>query len=218
MIHDSRCDVIAHACAFLLQGDRVGAREVIVDQYPLDANRRIVSGYAGQRSQEAHLLPGAKRPAGPSVRKLASLHARDGYIDRYTGQRLVSPIVLKLLGHPVGPLSEVIPYHVNEGRGNASNGAGYTCHQAGWEIYASYEHVRPIAVGGTDDLQNLVTSSIDTNFEKGTQTWEPAVLAGSLGEWDGLSGWFLQYTMLFGCSWLPHGREWRSALEKSLAR
>lgn len=69
-------------------------------------------------------------------------------------------------------------------------GARATCHQVGFELYASYEHIRPLRVGGTGTLENLVTSSIDINFEKSTQTWTPLFPSGKLEDWDGLIGWF----------------------------
>jgi len=91
------------------------------------------------------------------------------------------------------------------------------CHQAGFELYASYEHVRPISIGGADELSNLVTTTFDTNAEKGTETWVPSIARGSLEEWDGLTGWFLEYTSEHDCSWLPKVEPTRSAIEAARA-
>lgn len=205
---------IIAACRHLSDGDVAAAREVLAHSYPLDATVQGPCPYRGTRLQEPLIEPGPSRPRSPSPSRLAELHSRDGHVDRYTGSRLISPIVLRLLGHEThGPLREVLPYHVNGGRGGpARRGGSAVCHQAGFELYATYEHVRPIRVGGSDTLDNLVTCSVDVNLEKGTETWAPAFPPGDPHDWDGLGGWFLAYTEANDCTWLPQLGPWRKAI------
>ncbi len=219
-----QCDVIARACELLLQGRRPDALDLIAAEYPLEGTAIPESLYPGPRLVEPKVpielrcrrLEAAKQP-------LALLHARDGYVDRYTGARLIAPCVLKLLGHiDHGPLRDVLPYHVNGGRGMpAKGGQRSICHQAGFELYASYEHVRPISVGGADELANLVSSSFDSNAAKGDETWTPVHPPGALSEWAGLADWFLVYTKGIDCSWFPGlartQRQLRAAFEADLS-
>ena len=206
-------EAILAACRCLTRGDVSAARMAVTHGYPLDPTPCGPCAYVGSRVQEPLL---ERRPTRPTPRpmRLAEVHARDGYVDRYTGRRLISPIVLRLLGHETdGPLRDVLPYHVNGGRGGpARHGLRSICHQAGFELYATYEHVRPIRVGGADELDNLVTCSVDVNYEKSTETWKPAFPPGDLAEWDGLTGWFLEYTEANPCTWLPELGPWRRAL------
>lgn len=201
------------ACELLLQGKDRQARELVAEAYPLDAAPKPDFNYNGLRIQEPLVTPRPKRPPSPSPRRLVELHRRDGYVDRYSGARLIAPAVLRLLGdQDHGPLRRVLPYHVNGGRGKpAASGARSVCHQAGFELYASWEHVRPVRVGGEDDFTNLVTCSPDVNLEKGTETWEPCHLHTDLKEWDGLSTWFVEYTNEAAHGWLPNLAQWRRA-------
>lgn len=209
---DALAAIIA-ACRHLSDGNVTAAKEAITLGYPLDTTSCGPCGYTGSRIQEPLLSVKPKRRA-PTPMRLAELHARDGYVDRYTGRRLVSPIVLRLLGHETeGPLRDVLPYHVNGGRGGpARHGGRAVCHQAGFELYATYEHVRPVRVGGGDVLGNAVTCSVDVNYEKGVETWAPAFPPGNLADWDGLTSWFLEYTAANDCTWLHGLAQWRRAL------
>jgi len=217
---DHQCSIIEEVCELLRRGRGTEAVERIKSKYPLADTSSTPCAYSGNRLQEPTLARDRRHPRrGFSPNRLALLHARDGYRDRYTGVRVIAPIVLQLLGHEKhGPLKGVLPYHVNGGRGKpAVSGARMICHQAGFELYASYEHVRPISVGGADELSNLVTSTLDTNAEKGTETWVPSIARGLLEEWDGLTGWFLDYTAEHGCSWLPMVAPTRRAIEAALS-
>lgn len=213
----AKAATVARACELLLvEVDLHSARALLAEGYPLDATPKSPCDHRGNRVQEPLVEPRPKRPSPPNPGRLVEVHAADGYIDRYTGVTLISPAVLRLLGDEArGPLRDVLPYHVNGGRGRPSGGKlAAVCHQAGFELYASYEHVRPIRVGGLDELDNLVTSSPDVNLEKGTETWEPTYPRGDLRDWDGLGGWFLRYTEAVDCSWFPGLRAWQLAFQR----
>lgn len=114
------------------------------------------------------------------------LFMRDGFIDRYTGKRLVFPAALRIISHV---LPEDFPYHPNWKMDET--------HIAYWELSPTTDHVFPISRGGKDDEQNWVSTSMLTNSIKAQWTleelrWELHSV-GDIHKWDGLMGWFLEY-------------------------
>ena len=112
---------------------------------------------------------------------------RDGFLCRYSGEQLVFPGVLRLLGIL---LPEEFPYH--------RNWKLDSCHIAFWELYPTHDHVQPVARGGSDEeSENIVTTSMRRNQIKAQWTlgeigWE-LLPSGDFREWDGLTGWFVDY-------------------------
>ena len=111
---------------------------------------------------------------------------RDGFIDRYSGQRLVFPGVLRLLSRL---LPREFPFHPNWKMSQT--------HPAYWELFPTIDHVRPITRGGVDSEGNWVTTSMLRNAAKANWTltelgWSLHA-PGSLVEWDGLTGFFLEF-------------------------
>lgn len=111
---------------------------------------------------------------------------RDGFIDRYSGQRLVSPGVLRALS-VVFP--NEFPYH--------RNWKLASCHIAYWQLSPTVDHVVPVARGGVDEGDNWVTTSQMRNSMKSGWTlgelgWELRP-KGDIRQWDGLSSWLAEY-------------------------
>src|SRR5262249_834479 len=111
---------------------------------------------------------------------------RDGFVDRYTGQRLVFPPVLRMIS---SALPEKFPYH--------PNWKTPVTHPAYWEIGATIHHVVPITRGGADEPGNWVTASMGRNSAK--MNWTLAELGwelqdpGDFAAWDGLLSWYIEY-------------------------
>lgn len=111
---------------------------------------------------------------------------RDGFIDRYSGERLIFPGTLNLLG---SILPNEFPWHLH---GKLSES-----HIIYWELFPTIDHFIPVTRGGVDDETNWITTSMLRNQAKlhwtldelGWQLYDP----GDLSEWDGLMGWFLEY-------------------------
>lgn len=206
-------DCIAAACSLLDTGEVAAARELVAAHYPLDPHSPTLE-YPGPRSVPPPVAGATPKRRTPGERVRAVVFARDGYVDRYTGRRLVSPAVLRYLGDgPEAVLHDVLPYHVNGGRGApAVSGARATCHQAGFELYASLEHIVPCSRGGDDgddeELANFLTTTPDLNYEKSDETWLPLHPPGDLREWDGLASWFLAASENDDRRWVPR---WRRA-------
>jgi 5-methylcytosine-specific restriction endonuclease McrA len=139
---------------------------------------------------------------------------RDGFVDRYTGERPVFPPVLRVLSRA---LPERFPYH--------PNWKTQVTHPAYWELSATIDHVVPITRGGVDEPSNWLTTSMARNSAKmnwkveelGWRVWPP----GDFRQWDGLIRWFLRYVDTHpevikdnGLRlWLKAGREALMALE-----
>ena len=112
---------------------------------------------------------------------------RDGFLDRYSGDRLFFPPVLEVIS---ASIPEDFPLHPSTKMSNS--------HVAHWELYASVDHVVPVARSGTHEIDNWVTTSFMHNLIKSHWRledlgWE-LLPARRLDEWDGMLGWFLKYT------------------------
>ena len=110
---------------------------------------------------------------------------RDGFVDRYSGKRLVFPGTLRLISKL---LPKEFPFHVNWKTDE--------CHFAFYELFPTIDHLVPVSRGGSDSDVNWVSTSMLRNAAKANFTaeelgWE-LVPPGNLNEWDGLTNWFLQ--------------------------
>lgn len=111
---------------------------------------------------------------------------RDGFIDRYTGKKLLFPNVLRILSFELG---DVFPYHPNWKMSD--------CHIAYWEMFPTYDHIVPIARGGKDESSNIVTTSQMMNSSKSgfllEETGLKIVPGGNIADWDGMISWYINY-------------------------
>ena len=129
----------------------------------------------------------AKVPKRKMTRKRAlSVFMKDGFIDRYSGNRLIFPGTLLLLGKV---LPDAFPAH--------ENWKVSETHDVYRELWPVVDHVDPVARGGNDDESNFVTTSELKNGAKSSWTleqlgWE-LYPPGNIDEWDGLMTWFLTY-------------------------
>lgn len=97
--------------------------------------------------KEYPLVPqtNAERKYIYTVVQATRVFVRDGYIDRYSGARLVNPAVLRLLSRL---LPRDFPYHPNWKMTET--------HPAYWEVIPTIDHIVPIARGGSDSEDNWV--------------------------------------------------------------
>ena len=110
---------------------------------------------------------------------------RDGFVDRYSGQKLLNPGILKVLSYY---MPEEFPYH--------AHWKMEECHNAYWEFVPTLDHIYPVALGGADDETNWATTSMLHNSIKNNWTLEQLQWklhpAGDYEDWDGLTKLFLQ--------------------------
>ena len=154
-------------CDLLMEGDKISAQRIIAGEYPFTS------------------VPPEKRSYTP--KESMTVFIRDGFIDRYSSQRLVFPGTLRLI-HRLLP--EDFPFHTNWKMSET--------HVAFWELLPTIDHVVPVARGGKDIFENWVSTSQIRNSAKsnwlleeiGWSLMEP----GSISDWDGLTRWFLKFT------------------------
>lgn len=159
-----KSELLMHIGEMLTNGKKTDAREIIVEKYPFT------------------ILPTAHRSY--NERQKMEVFMRDGFIDRYTGERLINPGFLKVLSfyYPVE-----FPYQ--------SHWKMTECHDAYWELCPTIDHLMPIARGGMDTMGNWVTTSMLNNSIK--SNWTLDQLHWNLHEqgktynWDGLSSCFI---------------------------
>ncbi len=157
---------IIHRVIQLIQmQDTEGARKTLCAEYPF-----------------VSVVPKARRyTEAQSLR----VFLRDGFVDRYTGQRLVFPGIFRLL-HRLVPIE--FPFHQNWKMAET--------HPTYWELFPTIDHVIPIARGGADRNENWVTTTMLRNTAKSNSTlaelgWvlhEPGALSG----WDGIMALFVE--------------------------
>jgi 5-methylcytosine-specific restriction endonuclease McrA len=164
-MHADRSSILAQCCAQLSARNSASAAELLRREYPFE-------------------------PVAAVERKYGELEAtrvftRDGFIDRYSGSRLVFPGTLRLLSLR---LPKEFPFH--------SNWKMSDTHEAFWELSPTVDHLVPVARGGPDTESNWITTSMRRNSAKANWTIEELGWSlhpgGSLSEWDGLIHWFAE--------------------------
>jgi len=161
------CAVLRLVCDALLEGSPDEAAEIVQRDYPFS--------------------PGIRGKRKYSQLDATRVFIRDGFVDRYTGQRLVFPAVLRVISMA---LPVAFPFH--------ENWKADETHPAYYQLTATVDHLVPACRGGSDEESNLVTTSMARNSAKLDYTLEQLGWSlhppGSLRDWDGLAGWVLDYT------------------------
>lgn len=103
-------------------------------------------------------VAGSKRRSVSSRNGLRIFH-RDNWTCRYTGEKLIFRGYLKCLSI-LAPSS--FPYHKNGRRDVAEDGTIYS-HQVYWSHQPSIDHIVPVAQGGDNSPENLITTAAATN-------------------------------------------------------
>jgi 5-methylcytosine-specific restriction endonuclease McrA len=159
----SRHEVVAGVCSLLEDDDLSGAAELLQREYPFTPAETVERKYGDQEALRVFL--------------------RDGFVDRYSGARLVFPGVLRVLALR---LPAEFPYH--------PNWKMTATHLAFWELSPTVDHIVPIARGGVDADANWVTTSMLRNSAKANWTLDELgwklLPSGDLRVWDGLLTWF----------------------------
>jgi hypothetical protein len=183
-----RAGIIGLVCQHLLAGDRAVASAVAREKYPF-----VPLENPGREFTEL---------------QMTRVFVSDGFLDRYTGKRLVFPGTLRLLSTL---MPEEFPYHPNW-KMSAS-------HIVYWDLFPTIDHVMPVARGGADNETNWVTTSMLKNSAKSNWTLEELEWQlrpkGSIEKWDGLMRWYIDYTAAHpGAVSSNYLRTWRRAAVK----
>lgn len=186
-----KAGLIADVCNALTKNNVEEARAIIEKGYPFSSITNNERRYTDEQKLRVYI--------------------QDGFIDRYSGQRLIYTPVLRVLSH-LYPTE--FPYHPNWKMS--------ACHIAYWELTPTIDHMVPIARGGADDASNWVTTSMLRNAAKANWTIEELawqlVPAGDLREWDGLLHWFVGFMEAHGeMKKLPPFGKWYRVAKRAIA-
>ncbi len=143
---------------------------------------------------------------------LIELFIRDGFVDRYTGLRLVIPPSLRMISRAI---PDAFPYHPNWAEGK--------CHDSYWDLSATADHLKPVAAGGLDDNKNLVSTSMAVNLQKNSISLESlgwqVYPAGEDERWDGLSRFYVAQCELHPDALKkPYFKQWYRAVSEAIDR
>lgn len=165
-----KADIVRSICDGIIQGDE-NAVTAALKTYPF--------------------VPQANAGRNYTPLQATRVFVRDGYIDRYSGTRLVNPAVLRVLSKL---LPRDFPFHPNWKMTDT--------HPAYWELAPTVDHIVPIARGGIDSEDNWVTTSMLRNSAKANWTideleWK-LLPPGDFSQWDGLTDWLFRYVRQHG--------------------
>jgi len=183
-----KSQIISDVCTALLTNGREQAAVIARNEYSLTearpAKRKRIPPAEMSQPDVSVGMARAKRRYNEIT--YTRIFVRDGFLDRYSGEQLVFPPVLRLL-------SQLLPEEF-PGYPNYKMKESHIVH---WELFPTIDHVVAIANGGEDVEQNWVTTSMLMNMEKSNWSlaelgWELQPLGGS-NAWDGLTKWFLRF-------------------------
>lgn len=165
IMNKEKSDIIEDIAKMLLTNNNEAAKKIIVNQYPHKAVKVEKRKYTMAEKLEQFLS--------------------DGFIDRYTGKRLINPGMLKVISTY---FPDEFPFHPHWKMTQT--------HIAFWELIPTIDHIYPIAKGGHDDKENRVTTSMKNNSIKSNYTIDEInwnlYPKGNLADWDGLTSLFVE--------------------------
>ena len=145
--------------------DRQSASKILTSEYPFQKITRARRSYTDFQKMAVFL--------------------RDNFTDRYGGEKLINPGLLRVNSHY---LPATCPFHPHWKFSD--------CHLAYWELLPTIDHIVPVALGGTDEESNWVTTTMLNNNIKANWTLEqlrwtlrPIIVDE---KWDGLTGAFVR--------------------------
>lgn len=159
-------EVIKEACLAISGGSHSDAKRIIETEYPF--------------------VPMTNEGRSYSEFQKTRVFLRDGFVDRYSGERMIFPPVLRLLSKLM-PVE--FPFHRNWKMAE--------CHVAYWQLLPTIDHVVPVSRGGADEESNWVCTSQQRNSMKSNWLLEEIDWTlhepGHLESWDGQLKWYMSY-------------------------
>ena len=159
-----KTDTLEKIALQLLNQNSIKAVEILNNEYPFTFLERSKRTYTETQKIKQYI--------------------KDGFIDRYSGERLINPGLLKVISFY---LPNYFPYHPHWKMDK--------CHNAYWELIPTLDHIYPIALGGADSEENYATTSMLHNSIKNNWTLEQLQWSlyppGDIKDWDGLTHLFI---------------------------
>ncbi|WP_395049487.1 HNH endonuclease [Flavobacterium sp.] len=159
--------LIKNICGLLLDDKRQDCVDFANENYP------FINNLSQKRQYTKH--------------QMCKVFLRDGFIDRYSGDKLIFPGLIKIL---TLEFSDVFKYHRNWKMSET--------HMIYWDLFPTIDHLIPVARGGEDNDSNWITTSMIRNSAKSNWTIEEIGWKlqdkGQLDTWDGLVSYFINLT------------------------
>lgn len=166
----SKGEIVKEVLQYLLKGDKVTCSQIVKERYPFS------------------IVVTDRRSYSPL--QMTKVFLRDGFIDRYSGEKLLFPGIFRILQLE---LPNDFPAQ--------SNWKMKETHMVYWELFPTIDHVIPIARGGKDTEDNWVTTSMKRNSAKANWLLDEIGWTlnnpGDLKEWDGLVYLFLDLVKVY---------------------
>lgn len=161
----NKSEFFSEVSNLLLKDNKEKARETIINKYP-------------------HTVKQIKKRRYSNLIKMKHFF-NDGFIDRYTGEKLINPGLFKVLSTY---FPEEFPYD--------AHWSTTKTHNSYWVMFPTIDHIVPIARGGEDCDSNRVTTTMKNNLIKDNYTLEEIgwklYPQGSIEQWDGLTEIFIK--------------------------
>jgi hypothetical protein len=161
---DDKAAVLVDVCAALSGNQLEKAAAILHERYPF--------------------VPLVKVGRRYSIGQMLRVFVRDGFVDRYSGTRLVCAPALRLISMR---LPGQFPFQ--------TNWRTDVCHFAFWDLAPTIDHILPVSRGGGDDERNWATTSMCRNSAKANFTLDELGWSlhppGDMKDWNGLLGWFM---------------------------
>ena len=164
---NNKAEIINKLCELLIDSKKEEGTNFVNENYPFIAIEKL---HSRQYTKS----------------EMMSVFLRDGFIDRYSGERLLFPGLIRLL---TLEMPDVFKYHLNWKMSET--------HMIYWDLFPTVDHIVPIARGGNNSEDNWITTSQLRNSAKSNFTveelgWE-ILPKGKIEEWDGLCSVFLKW-------------------------
>lgn len=134
-------DALLHAAKLPANDEIKEAEKIIKEKYPF--------------------IPIKRENRKATKKQLMEQFFRDGFIDRYSGKKLINPGMLLTMSVK---MPKTFPYQPNWKTDE--------CHIAYWDYYPTLDHIYPISLGGKDTPENWASTSMVYNSAKSNFTLE----------------------------------------------
>jgi len=159
--------LIQNICELLLDDKRQNCIDLANENYP------FIENLPPKRQYSKH--------------QMCKVFLSDGFVDRYSGDKLLFPGLIKIL---TIEFPDIFKYHRNWKMSET--------HMIYWDLFPTIDHLIPITRGGLDNDGNWITTSMMRNSAKANWTLEEIGWKlhdkGQLDRWDGLVNYFIELT------------------------
>jgi len=184
-----RSETIMDICLALSDEDKEACREIIRKEYPFDPKAMPRKVPRAEQASVEDLLEVKQQTrlfwSEDHALKMR-VFARDGFINRFTGELLIFPAVLRLLSKE---FPKELPYQQAWRLGEV--------HMAYYDLFACTDMLVPTSLGGKEEEGNLITTTMPYVLVRSDSTVEGLgwrlTREGYVDEWDGMSAWYVEY-------------------------